>query len=588
LSAHPSPALDLAVMGWRLLLREQFDELLCLNQLKHLKRLDYQIETVSKVLRRFRGRAMLSDEVGLGKTIEAGMIILEFTLRGLTQQTLILAPAALVGQWREELADKFGIIAHTTQDPAWRSDPAAAWSGQGVKPPRVVIASLQLARHKQHAAHVQAQRWDLVVVDEAHHIKNRDTAGYKLIDTLRSRFLLLLTATPVENSLEELYNLVTLLKPGQLSTLTAFKRAFLDPDDPFSPRNRERLRDLLAEVMIRNTRALAGLGAMLPPRFAQTVHIAPTPPEAALYAALVQTIRTLSGVAAQGGATPQRGKQRVALRLLLEQAGSSIYALRASLHRRAARAAALDPDAADAADAADVLAPAIRARLADLAGEALSQPPSKLTHLIALLRGLKPEDKALIFTKYTASLDAIEDTLARAAIPCALFHGQMSATDKDAAVARFRDDLPVLVATEVGGEGRNMQFANILINFDLPWNPTKIEQRIGRLHRIGQTREVLIYNLCALGSAEERILDVLGGRIQLFELVVGEVDMILGKALEDEAFEERVFRIYEASADDDQVAAGFESLADEIVSAKQQYNHVKALDAALFGRDFEA
>lgn len=96
-----------------------------------------------------------------------------------------------------------------------------------------------------------------------------------------------------------------------------------------------------------------------------------------------------------------------------------------------------------------------------------------------------------------------------------------------------------MLATDVGGEGRNLQFANVLVNYDLPWNPMKIEQRIGRLHRIGQTREVRVFSLCARGSAEERILDVLDRRIHLFELVIGEVDLILGRALDEKEFDER-------------------------------------------------
>jgi superfamily II DNA/RNA helicase len=144
-----------------------------------------------------------------------------------------------------------------------------------------------------------------------------------------------------------------------------------------------------------------------------------------------------------------------------------------------------------------------------------------------------------------------------------------------------------MLATEVGGEGRNLQFANVLINYDLPWNPMKIEQRIGRLHRIGQMREVRVFSLCAKGTAEERILEVLERRIHLFELVIGEVDLILGKALDEREFEDRIFEIYARTTGEAEVAAGFEQLASELESARAQYERVKALDEALFRRDFE-
>ena len=237
----PLERLELAHAAFRLRLREQFDELLCLSRLSHLRRLDYQVETVLKVLRTFRGRALLADEVGLGKTVEAGMLIAEFSLRGMARRTLVIVPAALVGQWQGELAEKFGVTARTTEEATFRSDPQAAWHDAS----GVVVASLQMVRTARHGALVRAQKWDLVVVDEAHHLKNRTTAGYQLVDALKSRYLLLLTATPVENSLDELYNLVTLLRPGQLATPAAFRREFL-----------AKVRPLLAEESREAARAL--------------------------------------------------------------------------------------------------------------------------------------------------------------------------------------------------------------------------------------------------------------------------------------------------------------------------------------------
>jgi SNF2 family DNA or RNA helicase len=144
-----------------------------------------------------------------------------------------------------------------------------------------------------------------------------------------------------------------------------------------------------------------------------------------------------------------------------------------------------------------------------------------------------------------------------------------------------------MLATEVGGEGRNLQFANVLVNYDLPWNPMKIEQRIGRLHRIGQTREVHVYSLCAQGSAEDRILDVLDRRIHLFELVIGEVDLILGRSMQEEEFEDRIFEIFARAQSESEIAQGFDALAEELSRGRSEYEKVKALDEALFRRDFE-
>lgn len=553
---------ELTLQAYRLRLRDQFDELLCLSRLTHIRRLDYQVETALKVLRTFRGRALLADEVGLGKTVEAGMVITEFVMRGLTRRTLVIVPAALVGQWQSELREKFGIEARSSDEAVFRAEPERAWAEAS----GVVVASLQLVRSARHASVVREQKWDLVVVDEAHHVKNRETAGYQLVDALKSRYLLLLTATPVENSLDELYNLVTLLKPGQLATPAAFRREFLAKGDPFSPKNRDKLRALLAEVMIRNTRALAGRAVELPPRFAQTLIVSPSASERALYDAVVQTIRTLTSTG--------RG-QRLSLRSLLEQAGSSADALREAL----ARVDAAAPDALPALG-----------KLRMLAENTAREPSTKLARLLALLSSpseLPLGSKMLVFTRFRGTLQSVSRGLEAAGIAHSLFHGGMSGADKDEAVLRLRDDVSVMVATEVGGEGRNLQFANVLVNYDLPWNPMKIEQRIGRVHRIGQTRDVHVYSLCAQGSAEDRILDVLDRRIHLFELVIGEVDMILGRSRDEQEFEERVFDIFARTKDDGEVTKGFDALADELTRARTDYEKVQALDAALFARDFE-
>ena len=216
---------------------ERFEELLALRLMTGVEPHEYQTETARRVLRSFRGRALLADEVGLGKTIEALMILREYQLRGAVRRALIVVPPALVGQWVGELREKAGITPRTTEDVAFRADAQGFWKGEGV-----VVASLATARSPRHVGAVQADPWDLVIVDEAHHVKNRATASFKLVDGLKSRFLLLLTATPIETELEELYNLVTLLKPGQFTTPAAFRAQFVDKKDPLSPRNRERLR----------------------------------------------------------------------------------------------------------------------------------------------------------------------------------------------------------------------------------------------------------------------------------------------------------------------------------------------------------
>src|ERR1019366_4113197 len=190
------------------------------------------------------------------------------------------------GQWREELETKFDISCAATYDPLLREDPERFWAQ-----PRI-IASLALARRREHAERLIAQSFDIVIVDEAHHLRDRASQSYKLVDGLTKRFLLLLSATPVQNNLIELYNLLTLLKPGIFKTQKEFRAAYMTAGKPRQPANSERLRDLMRDAMIRNTRAVVAL--KLPRRHASTRCVDPAPGELAAYQELAALVRTLA------------------------------------------------------------------------------------------------------------------------------------------------------------------------------------------------------------------------------------------------------------------------------------------------------
>ncbi|MHB8764526.1 MAG: DEAD/DEAH box helicase [Deferrisomatales bacterium] len=536
----------------RLALLQGFDELLCLGQLRGVETYWYQVETVRKVLKQFRGRVLLADEVGLGKTVEAGMVLKEYVLRGMVDRFLILTPASLVGQWAEEMETKFGLACATTQDGLLRADPERFWAQ-----PRVV-ASIATARRGEHFELLGRAAYDLVIVDEAHHLKNRSTRNYKLVDALQKRFLLLLSATPVQNSLVELYNLLTLLKPGIFRTERDFRAAHMAPGKPRVPLHRDRMRDLMRDAMIRNTRALVDV--RLPPRQAVTLRVEAAPGEAECYAALGELVREVHRQSAGG--------HRLALHHLLAAAGSSPAAIAGALERFAARHPG-DPRWGELA-----------ARYRTLGGG------GKATALRELL-ARNPDEKTLVFVHHRDTLAHLAEQLAAAGVELAQFHGGMGATDKDEAVARFRDRVPVLLSTESGGEGRNLQFANTLVNFDLPWNPMAIEQRIGRLHRIGQHREVFVFNLALPGTLEDELLRILDEKINLFELVVGEVGAILGEIEDAGDFSALVFDAWVQATGEDRTRA-FDDLTAQIARARQQYEAAKELDAGLFGDDFEA
>lgn len=590
-------AVRLHVEHARLALLGGFEDLLCLQGLSGVEHLPHQVETVRKVLRHFRGRVLLADEVGLGKTIEACMLLREYLLRGMVKRVLILVPAALVGQWHEELLAKFHL------------DFAAAESSAGVKPAfwadnDLVLASMSLAKGRRHFEYATAASWDLVIVDEAHHCKNRSTRNWQLVNSLQRRHLFLLTATPVQNDLLELYNLLTLLEPGHLRTESDFKKTYVRRGNPRDPRNRHRLRALLGEVMIRNTRGLVNIN--LPPRYAQTFVVAPAEGESKLYRMLDSYLRWRCEGARRAADATAPASQAVSAPPPedAETPETPLFAPAATPQAPPAETPAL----AHVNDiprmrinslllAAGSHPAALLPALEDMAGEDHRAGPilqqargegesAKERKLLELLRRAG-EAKALVFANFRATLDRLSRVLGDAGIAHVVFSGAQSAAEKADAVAAFRDRVGVMLCSQSGGEGHNLQFANTLINFDLPWNPMQIEQRVGRVHRIGQTREVFIFNLCTAGSLEERILRLLHDKVRMFELVVGEVGSILGNLEGGEEFESLVLNLWMRSRDSGELDREFDRLGESMLAAQEEYLQTKRLDEALFGDEYE-
>lgn len=583
LRAATSAGLMVRLEHARLLLLRGFDELLCLEGLNGVEHLPHQIETVRRVLRYFRGRVLLADEVGLGKTIEACLLLREYILRGLARRVLILVPSPLVSQWKDEMLFKFGL---EFEVPSPSGPDAAFWQDTSR-----ALCSIAYAKSKRNFEAVAASPWDLVIVDEAHHCKNRNTLNWKLVNALKRKHIFLLTATPVQNNLVELYNLLTLLEPGHLKTESDFKKTYVSRDNPLDPRNRERLKQLLGEVMVRNTRSRVNIN--LPQRFAQTFVVRPEAKEAELYRQLEDWLRSRSGglARAAGAATEEEvcvdggapddgamenglkdhsapgGLLRMQVASLLLGAGSHPAALEAMLRKMAGKDT----------EAVSLLSLALAA----------GGPSAKEEKLLELLRAAKAGDKVLVFAGFRATLRRLALALDGAGIGYSVFSGAETAAQKDAAVERFKDHVPVMLCSESGGEGRNLQFANVVVNFDLPWNPMRIEQRIGRVHRIGQTREVFIFNLCVAGSIEERILRLLNDKIRMFELVVGEVGSILGNLDGEGEFESLVLDLWLSSGGGERLDAVFDELGSSLVNAQKEYLKTKELDENLFGDDYE-
>jgi SNF2 family DNA or RNA helicase len=525
--------------------RPGFEVFVCTPRLR-FEPFDYQLRAAGAVLRRMRGRAILADEVGLGKTVEAGLVISELRLRRLARRVLVLAPTGVLEQWREELDRKFALPSELA---------TSAWSGgssEGDEP--ILLASLAAARRPPLRDAIAGERWDLVVVDEAHRVRNPRSASGRLVRSLSSRYLLMLTATPVENRLDDLFQLVSMVTPGLLGTAQQF-RARHGPTSPVTAagsagsagsgssagqpggvRDLSELRSRLSGVMVRHRRSEVAL--MLPRRLAHTIRVNPTPEEADLYRLLSDRVRSEGRTAAPS--------HRLALQAAQRLAGSSPSLTAALLGKLgwddlAVRAAALGP-------------------------------PGKARVLLDLLgRHAQQGERVIVFTAFRPALDELAALLERAGIRAAVYHGGLRRADKERAIEQFRTDVPVLLATESAGEGRNLQFCHVMVNFDLPWNPMQIEQRLGRIHRIGQTHEVLLTNLVSRGTVEDRMLGVLEAKINLFELVVGELDMILGRIDEDFDFESFVFRSHVEAADDGDFVSRLGALGDDLARAKRSY-----------------
>jgi len=313
--------------------------------------------------------------------------------------------------------------------------------------------------------------------------------------------------------------------------------------------------------MVRNTRALAAL--RMPRRQASTLRAVPDSAEALCYDELSTLAREVAASVPGGQAQPHR----LSLQHLLAAAGSSPAAAAAAISRMAARF----PENTHWSGL-----------LARTRAISVGAKEAVLMRLLAQ----NPAEKKLVFVHHRDTMTHLADRLGREKLPFAVFSGDMTGPQKDAAVASFRDRVPLLLCTESGGEGRNLQFCNTLINFDIPWNPMVIEQRIGRVDRIGQQREVFIFNLVTRGTLEDQVLQILDEKINMFELVVGEVGAILGEIDEEQDFPDLIMSAWLEATEASRVQA-LDELGRRLSEARSDYDSAKQFDDELFGENFE-
>ncbi|MFF2093945.1 DEAD/DEAH box helicase [Paenibacillus sp. NPDC058174] len=467
---------------------DSFEHMQCLRTLPGLEPMPHQISTARKVLHEMGGRAILADEVGLGKTIEAGLVLKEYMVRGLVRRALILVPASLVLQWVRELNQKFGISAVAQKkEHTWHYD--------------VVVASIDTAKRDPHRELVLGNDYDLIIIDEAHKLKNKKTTNYQFVVQLRKKYCLLLTATPIQNDLDELFNLITLLKPGQLGGQSEFAANFVV--DKRLPKNEDQLQDALSSIMIRNRRGDGGIS--FTKRIVRNIPLVLSPEEQALYDAVTGFVRERYD---ESGGDLTSMLSLVTLQREVCSSRDAVFVTLVNLFKKTAEDSPMRPKIWE---------------LVEFIRKIESNTKAQKT--LELVQQMN--EKVIIFTEYRATQEYLLQFFRNNNMVAVPYRGGMNRGKKDWMMDLFRGRAQVLIATEAGGEGINLQFCHHMINFDLPWNPMRVEQRIGRVHRLGQTEDVHIYNLCTVGTIEEHIVNLLHEKINLFELVIGELDHIL-------------------------------------------------------------
>ena len=567
--------------------------------------------------------ALLADEVGLGKTIEAGLVLSQFWAER-KRKILLIVPASLRMQWRQELAEKFFIDSILMEaapfNKARREGRPNPFDVDG----RVVICSYNFAARKD--AEIRTVPWDLVIMDEAHRLRNvykkSNVTGKKLKRALEDRKKLLLTATPQQNNLMELYGLASIIDDHVFGDARTFRDMYVTATNE-DLRNRN-LKDRLQGICHRTLRKQVTEYIRYTNRHAILQEYAPSAQEEELYNDISDYLRSDKLYALPQG---QRTLITMVLRKLL---ASSSFAISGTLSSLIGRLESLlagvegeldmsdydaygdlvdgDPDeegfeTLDLVQERDEIILELE-RLKEYASLAngITRNAKGDNLLFALERGfakieeLGGQRKAVIFTEsrrtqeyllrllsdngYEGKIvflngsnnDAVSrriyDDWKRRHGSDGAISGSRQADMKAAVVEEFRDRASILIGTEAAAEGINLQFCSLLVNYDLPWNPQRIEQRIGRCHRYGQKNDVVVINfLNKRNAADVRVYELLSEKFNLFNGVFGSSDEVIGSIESGVDFEKRIAGIYQKCKTSDEIQAEFDALQDELADS---------------------
>lgn len=608
----------------------------------------HQIEAALFALRNpLQEGVLLADEVGLGKTIEAALVVCQYWAER-RRRLLVICPASLRKQWAQELHDKFAVPTTVVDAVSLRKQSAgdmlATLQRQVGK--AVVIMSYQFAAKLE--AELRAVPWDVVVIDEAHKLRNAHRAsnrtGQALKRALQGRKKLLLTATPLQNSLMELYGLSTLIDEHMFGDETAFRKQFMNSSTGW-----DELRERLASFAKRTLRRDVLEYIKYTERKALTQPFNPTDDEQALYERISAFLQKEDSYALP---KQQRHLTALILRKLLASSSHAVAATLVTIRERLQGLLTadkteddgsqlveqliaeddleqdyLEEEASEAEEDAEALKPepaggsktapsidsqtvraAITAEIEELtafvdAAQALQTDTKAQALLKALNLGfgkmaeLRAPRKAIIFTESKRTQEYLHRFLSANghAGKLVLFSGTNTHEDSTAIYQRwleeykgtdrvtgspqvdrrtalidhFRKDdgtgAEIMIATEAAAEGVNLQFCALIINYDLPWNPQRVEQRIGRCHRYGQRFDVVVINfLNTRNQADQRVLELLTEKFNLFSGVFGASDEVLGRIEGGLDFEKRILQIYDTCRQPEQIEAAFNALQTEL------------------------
>ncbi len=567
--------------------------------------LPHQVQALAKAMAGDQVRFLLADEVGLGKTIEAGLILKELKTRGLVERTLVVAPAGLTSQWVREMATHFeedfrlvqpsdfkairSVTGYGEHQNIWQMHDQVVVSLDAVKPVdgRRGWSQEQLARfNRERFEQLVEADWDLVIIDEAHRVAGSTTqvARHRLGEALAaaSPYLLLLSGTPHQGKSEAFQRLMSLLDTD-----------VFPPDVPIT-------RDRVLPYVIRTEKRRAVTTDGKPLFQKRDVRLRPIEwatehqEQQALYEAVTAYVR-------DGYNQAVREKQAAVgfLMVLMQRlVTSSTRAIRWALERRLEHLALPEGQLSlfaediasdwDLRDSPEALEEALTLRLKGLRDERKEVellvsaarrceargPDVKARALLEVMRELEqdagdPEAKFLVFTEFVATQAMLEEFLTDRGYSVTTLNGSMSGEERDRSLAVFRDEARVLVSTEAGGEGLNLQFCHLVVNFDLPWNPMRLEQRIGRVDRIGQRRSVRAINLALAGTVELRVQAVIEEKLKVIldEFGVDKLEDVLDSEQGDIDFD----KLYiDALRDPSQAEAMTEEFLEELRAGVQE------------------